>query len=146
MSRAKRARIAERFAMLPLSVLMSSAFKTLPVGYQRVLWLLAAQYLGDNNGDLALTRKQAANFGLNNERHRSHGLRALEARGLIVKTRQGGIASGGKLPTLWAITWRAIDYCEGMKLNVVRLPPLTWIDWSKKQKLDTHVASNTTRT
>ena len=70
LSRAKRSLTGERFAMLPLSVMISPAFKTLPVGYQRVLWLLAAQYDGGNNGDLSLTRKQAAHFGLSNERHR----------------------------------------------------------------------------
>src|SRR5687767_2293384 len=97
-SRAKRARIGERFAMLPLSVMISPAFRTLRVGYQRVLWLLAAEYDGSNNGNLALTRKQATHYGLNNERHRSYGLRELERRGLIAKTRQGGIASGVKFP------------------------------------------------
>jgi hypothetical protein len=140
-SRSKRARISERFAMLPLSVMISEAFKTLPAGYQRVLWLLAAQYDGTNNGDLALTRKQAAHFGLNNERHRSNGLRELEARGLIEKTRQGGIAAGTKFPTLWALTFHSIQHREGRKLDAVRLPTNAW-----RQFQDTHVASSTTRT
>ena len=131
--------------MLPLSVLMNDAFKTLPVGHQRVLWLLAAQYDGANNGDLSLTRKQAAAFGLNNERHRSQGLKILEERGLIEKAQQGGIASGGKSPTLWALTWRSVDFWEGSELNPKRLPSKAWLRWSEKQKQGTHVASSKTR-
>jgi len=113
--------------MLPVRVLIAGAFKTLPVGYQRVLWILAAQYDGGNNGDLALTRKMAKHFGLNNERQRSHGLKELEVRGLIEKTRQGGLSYGGiRRPTLWALTWRPIDYSDGKKLDCVRLPPESW--------------------
>lgn len=131
--------------MLPLRVMIHDAFKTMPIGYQRVLWLLAAQYDGSNNGNLALTRKQARHFGLNNERHRSQGLRELERRGLIEKTRQGGIASGSKLPTLWALTWHSIQWADGRKLDTVRLPPNTWANWPGKIH-DTHPASSTTRT
>jgi hypothetical protein len=138
MSSAKRARYNERFAAIPLSVLMSESFKTMPVGFQRVLWLLAAQFDGTNNGDLALTRKMAAHFGLNNERHRTHGLRMCEERGFIVKTSQGGLHAGKGKPTLWALTWRQIEYWDGEKLDVVKLPPMTG-----KKKCDTHVASRT---
>jgi hypothetical protein len=126
----KSSRFKERFAALPLSVLMHSAFKTLPVGFQRVLWLLAAQYNGTNNGNLSLTRAQALLFGLNNERHRTYGLRALAARGLIEKTCQGGIA-GGKRPTLWALAWKAIDFEEGQQREVVRPPPCGWLEWKE---------------
>jgi hypothetical protein len=131
--------------MLPLSVMMSTAFKTLPVGYQRVLWLMAAQYDGSNNGDLALTRKQAAHFGLKNERDRSLGLRELERRGLIEKTRQGGIASGVKFPTLWAVTWKAIQHADGKKLDVVRLAPATWNQFNDSQPASSPTANRLAR-
>jgi len=126
MSRAKRAQLNERHAQLPLSVLMSKKFNTMPVGYQRVLWLLAAQFYGTNNGNLALTRKMAAHFGLNNERHRTNGLRMLEDRGFIVKTRPGGISLGKGKPTLWALTWRSIHHWAGEKLDTPKLPPMTY--------------------
>ena len=132
MSRAKRPRrIGERFAWLPLSVLVHPAFKTLPVGYQRVLWLLASRYDTYNNGALTLTRRQAEALGLNNERHRSLGLRELEARGLIEKTRTGGIATGGRMPTQWALTWVSVHYRNGRKLSVVAAPKRTWMEWSE---------------
>lgn len=136
---------SERFAMIPVSILVHPAFKTLPVGFQRVLWLLAAQYEGNNNGNLSLTRKQARHFGLNNERHRTQGLKELERRGLIEKTRPGGIASGGKLPTLWALAWRQIEFTNGKEREVVKLPPKTYMEWNEQKNHDTYPASGKAR-
>jgi len=114
--------------------MVSQAYRTLPAKYQAVLWMLAAQYRGNNNGDLALTRKQAQHFGLNNERTRTHGLRELEARGIIVKTRQGGISYGGRQPTLWALSWKPVNYRDGEELRAVGLPSSGWKQW---RELDT---------
>jgi hypothetical protein len=142
MSRAKRARFAERFAALPLSVMTSTAFRTLPVGHQRVLWLLAAQFDGTNNGNLTLTRKQARHFGLNNERARCGGLRELEHRGLIIKTRAGGIAAGSRFPTTWALAFRAIQHRANEELAAVQLPSTRWRGWTKEKNHDTQIASS----
>jgi hypothetical protein len=121
--------------------MISHAFKTLPLGYQRVLWLIAAQFDGTNNGDLSLSRKQALAFGCNNERHRAGGLRELERRGLIVKTRAGGVRYGNKQPTLWALAWRAITHEAGVELDYPKLPPNGWRKFD-----DTQPACSTTRT
>jgi hypothetical protein len=91
--------------------------------------MLAAQYRGNNNGDLALTRKQAAHFGLKTERTRTHGLSELEARGLIIKTRQGGISYGGRQPTLWALSWKPLNYRDGRELQLVSRAPDAWKQW-----------------
>ena len=137
-----KGRIKEPFAMIPIRVMICSAYKTLPAGFQRVLWILAAQYDGTNNGDLSLTRKMGRHFGLNNERCRSRGLRELDERGLIQKTLQGGLSYGGqKCPTLWALTWRPIDYFDGRKLEAVRLPAESWRNWAG----NTQIACATTR-
>jgi hypothetical protein len=130
MGHTKRPRFKERFAALPVAVLTHAAFTTLPVGFQRVLWLLAAEFNGYNNGNLALTRKQALEYGLNNERHRSHGLRELERRGLIEKTRQGLLATGARVPTLWALAWHPTHYLEGRLLEVPRRATRGWEQWS----------------
>jgi hypothetical protein len=111
---------------LELRTRVSDAYKTLPARFKEVLWLLAAQYRGNNNGDLALTRKQALHFGLKNERTRTHGLRELEKRGLIIKTRQGGISYGGRQPTLWALSWKALNYRDGEALQLVSMPANGW--------------------
>jgi hypothetical protein len=133
MSRRDHERTVEHFAMVPVRVLISDAFKTLPVSYQRVLWLLAAQYRGGNNGDLALTKKMAQHYGLNNERTRTHGLRELAARGLIVKTQEGGVGWHGKRPTLWALGWKPVQYRNGQQLAAVSLPRDAWADWREAE-------------
>jgi hypothetical protein len=127
-------RSIEHFAAIPVSVMVSTAYRTLPARFKEVLWLLAAQYRGNNNGDLALTRKQARHFGLNNERTRTHGLRELEARGLIIKTRQGGISYGGRQPTLWALSWKPVNSRDGKELQLVSRPSNDWKQW---RELDT---------
>jgi len=43
------------FAAIPVEVLTSVACRTLPAYAVRVLLAVAAQYRGNNNGDLALT-------------------------------------------------------------------------------------------
>ena len=129
-------RSVDTFAAIPVSVMVSDAYKTLPARFKEVLWLLAAQYRGNDNVDLALTRKQALYFGLRNERTRTHGLRELESRQLIIKTRQGGISYGGRQPTLWALSWKPVNYRDGEELQLVSMPRNDWKQW---RELDSQV-------
>ncbi len=134
----------ETFAQIPVRVLVSEAFKTMHPRHQMVLVTLAAQYRGRNNGDLALTRKMARHFGIKCEKNRTHGLRELEARGLIVKSNMEKMRLNGlnkSLPTTWALTWKAIDYWEGEELTAVRIPPQTWKDWLPTTIKDTPARS-----
>lgn len=112
----------ECFAAIPVKVMSSAAYRTLPVGHRDVLWTLCSTYRGNNNGNLSLTRRQAENLGLKSERRRTHGLRELESRGLILRARQGGLRP--LRPTLWALSWRQIDYWNGKESP--RPPPNTW--------------------
>lgn len=129
MGRAKN-RDTEVFAQIPVKVLTSSAFKSLRSRYQMVLVALAATYRGRNNGDLKFTRQDALNFGITSETTRTRGLKLLAEHGLIEQTFRGGLSFGsGRKPTLWALTWRAIDHANGRKLDVVRLPPNSWKSW-----------------
>ena len=91
--------------------------------HQMVLVVLAAHYRGENNGDLALTRKMALHYGIKSERARCGGLRELAERGLIVKACQGGMRPLG--PTTWALTWEPINYWAGRKLDAVRIAGVT---------------------
>lgn len=119
-------RSIETFAAIPVSVMTREPYRSLRASHKQVLLMLAAQYRGRNNGDLALTRKMAAvQFGLKNERTRTHALRELEQCGLIIKTNQGGIT--GHRPTLWALAWRKVDYFDGKHYS----PPRTMSDLAK---------------
>jgi hypothetical protein len=113
--------------MLPVSVMLSPAFRTMRAAHQRVVWILAAGYDGRNNGDLELTRNVARNFGMTTERDRCGGLVEAERRGLIERASQGGLSWGGKkLPTTWALTWRAVNVIDGRRLEVARPASHAW--------------------
>lgn len=102
-----RVREEGTFAMLPDEVLKSDACRTLPHPAHRILVALAAQYFGTNNGSLSLTRKTAAEYGIGNPYALGDGLRELEERGLIAKTRPGR-----RIPprsSLFALAWRLIN-------------------------------------
>lgn len=127
MARAKH-RYNERFAALPLSVMLSTAFRTMRPAHQRVVWILAALYDGRNNGDLALTRGTAKHFGMTTERDRCSGLAEAEKRGLIVRTSVNAGLSYGvtKTPTTWALTWRTLNVFEGEKIDGGRRASNAW--------------------
>ncbi len=131
MKRKSRNRSTETFAQIPLRVMASEAFRTLRSTHKVVLFLVAAQYRGTNNGDLALTRSMARELGVTSEETRSHGLRELAERGLIVKSYQGGMRPFG--PTRWALTWKSIDYLDRRKLEHRRGAPDTWKKYSAKK-------------
>ncbi|MFT4255638.1 MAG: hypothetical protein QM599_01530 [Pseudoxanthomonas sp.] len=107
-----KGRTAGKFALVPLAVLDSPAYKALNWAARALLLELAAQYHGHNNGDLC------ASYAVMKARgwQRSTLQRAveeLEAAGFIVKTRQGG----RHVCNLYALTWQAIDPCSGKQLD-----------------------------
>jgi hypothetical protein len=59
---------------------------------------------GTNNGNIEATLGSLRHFGITSSASLSKGLRALQAVGLLAKTRQGGVASGGKLCCLYRFT------------------------------------------
>lgn len=108
MSRRRNRRLGgERFARLPVRVLEHVAVTTLSHAAFRVLVLLAASYNGHNNGALGLTAEQAVAAGIGS-RHTFYGAIAeLQERRLIVRTHPASRVP--PRPTMWAITWLAID-------------------------------------
>ena len=129
MSRTRKGkrRSNKRFAYLPLEVLKSDACRTAPPSALKVLACLAAQYSGNNNGDLTLACPIAEQFGITSQRQKYAARDLLEDRGLILRTRQGG----RNKCNLYAVTWWAIDYCGG-KLDVrdTTVPSNDWRRWS----------------
>jgi hypothetical protein len=117
------------FAMIPVEVLTSDACCTLPNYAVRVLLAIAAQYRGKNNGDLAMTRATAREFGITSQEHLVTSLSALLERGLIQKTRQGGKKPLG--PSLYAVTWQPIDDLAGkIEAGATMCAANTWAKWS----------------
>ena len=76
---------------------------------------LIAQFNGRNNGDISAAPKIMALYGWTSQGSVYSGLVELLALGFIEQTRQGG----KNQYSLYAVTWLAIDDCDG-KLDVNR--------------------------
>lgn len=99
---------------VPHCVLNGAAYVGLNAHARMLLWDLAAQYRGNNNGDLCLAFKLMKPRGWKSEPTLNKAKRALLEAGLIVEARKG--ARPNKC-ALIALTWYALDNCDG-KLDI----------------------------
>ena len=99
---------------IPFSVLNGAAYISLSAHARMLLFDLAAQYRGDNNGDLCAAWKLMHPRGWKSEDTLGKAKAELLASGLIVETRKG--ARPNKC-SLFALTWYALDDCGG-KLDI----------------------------
>jgi hypothetical protein len=92
--------------------------------------LLASKYRGNNNGDLSITKGDAAKNGIGSWEW-SSGLELLQAAGLIEKTRQGKILEGAGVCTLYRLTWRDLDPSDkyDIPIGISRPPSHEWAQW-----------------
>lgn len=82
----------------------SPAWRTLSHADVRVYLAMRRKLLGSNNGDINATLAEMKHAGISSSSTLATALHRLEALGLIEKTRQGGIAAGGKLCSLYRFT------------------------------------------
>ena len=100
------------FVQIPHYVLESSQWGCMDAYAMKLLFEIARQYKGANNGDLSATvemlKDRSSTWTSKDTLPKK--LRYLEDHGWIVKTRQGGRHIGCNL---YAITWWPIDPCDG---------------------------------
>ncbi len=101
-------------ALLPIRILRSEAHINLSWPAKALLIEISSQYNGFNNGDLCATRSMLKDRGFNSSDTLFKAIKQLLNQNLILLTRQGGRdwKTGGKLPSLYAITWQPIDDCK----------------------------------
>lgn len=110
------------FVSLPHQLLDCSNYLCLSAHAVKLLLDIYAQYRGNNNGDLAAPWSKMQPRGWRSRDTLGKALRELEAYGMIERTRHGGEGRAGrKATTLWAITWKAVDDCDG-KLDISARP------------------------
>lgn len=111
---AKEKRDSGGFLALPYSVVNGAAYLGLSAHARMLLLDLAAQYRGNNNGDLCAAFSMMKLRGWKST-HTLHAakLDLIEA-GLIAETRKGARPSKA---SLYALTWHALDDCRG-KLDI----------------------------
>src|SRR5260221_1413985 len=117
MTRAKGRKHGGRFAALPYEIFTSAQYATLSARAVKLLVDLMMQFQGMNNGDLAAGWSLMRERGWTSKSQLEKAQKELEVRGWITRTRQGSINA----PTLYALTFRGIDYCAG-KLDVATDP------------------------
>jgi len=111
---AKEKRDGGGFVTLPVCVLDGAAYLGLNA-YARMLLLdLAAQYRGNNNGDLCAAWKLMQPRGWRSEATLDKAKKKLQEAGLICETRKGGFPNKC---ALYGLTWCALDDCGG-KLDI----------------------------
>lgn len=85
-------------------ILDSPAWRALSHADVRVYLAMRRKLLGSNNGDINATLAEMKHAGITSSSTLATALHRLEALGFIGKTRQGGIAAGGKLCCLYRFT------------------------------------------
>jgi hypothetical protein len=86
------------------AILDSPAWRVLTHADVRVYLALRRKLGKTNNGDINATLTEMRHAGISSSSTLSSALRRLEALGFIRKTRQGGIAFGGKICSLYRFT------------------------------------------
>lgn len=97
------------FARIPHPVMDSPNWRRCSATAIKLLCELARQFNGHNNGDLSAAMSILRPRGWSSPETVTNAYRELMHYGLIELTRQGGLHG----PSLYALTWLAIDECKG---------------------------------
>lgn len=97
------------YIAIPHELLESDAYKSLSTKAVKCLLDIAAQFKGKNNGDLSCTFSLMKKRNWKSKDTLESARKEILKAGFIVLTRQGGRNSC----SLYAITWKPIDECNG---------------------------------
>ena len=113
-----------KFVMLRHDVVDSANFQSLSLVAMRLLFCLARQYNGHNNGDLSAAATVLKKWGWNSSSSIQKAIEELLEKRWIVLSRQGGLGIGC---SLYAITWLPIDDCKGkIEIKATRIASDAW--------------------
>jgi len=121
----KKGRGKKGFLMLYHEMLKHPAYTSLSTRGKAMLIDVGGQYNGRNNGDLVATHSVLSKLGWNSNDQIKKAVDELIEHGFLVLTRQG---RRPRVPSLYAITWQAVDECDG-KLEEVKSNPVPLNYW-----------------
>lgn len=107
----KRKKRGRSYVGLPWDVVLSPQFAALSGSALKLLMELRAQYKGHNNGNLDATWSRLSRRGWRSKETAHIALRELIFGGWIIRTVKGKKLGGTHFPSLYALTWEAIDDC-----------------------------------
>lgn len=108
-TRHKGRRSSGGFTAIPHAVQDSENWRRCSASAIKLLLDVARQYNGRNNGDLCATFSIMKARGWRSCDTLARALKEARHYGLLLLTRQGGM----DFPSLYALTWQAIDPCDG---------------------------------
>ncbi len=117
-AKAKGRRETGRFAGIPHVVMKHPDYIGLSYPAKSLLFELALQYNGYNNGNLTAAWSVMLKRGWRSKSTLSRALDELKSKNLISLTRSGWFANPGSRCALYALTWQAIDDCQGKQLEI----------------------------
>lgn len=123
-ARHKGRRDSGSFTAIPHAVQDSANWKLCSGSAIKLLLDVARQYNGRNNGDMCATFSVMKRRGWKSCDTLARALKEVRHYGFLLLTRQGGL----DFPSLYALTWHAIDPCDG-KLTCASqttTPPGDW--------------------
>jgi hypothetical protein len=127
------------FVMVPHYILKSDEFGALTGNALKLLFELAKEYKGGNNGNLSCAFSVLKARGWKSSGTLTAAKQLLLAKGWIICTRHGG----SHRCDLFAVTWWPIDECAG-KATMYPAEKLARHDW-KKNDLGTRYSNRSTR-
>lgn len=114
----KGRREGSRFVGLPHSMLNSPDYIGLTTKSKTLLVDLTFQYNGRNNGDLTAALAILKKRGWKRSATISAAVTELMEAGIIIRTREGKFQNPHSRCALYALSWAAIDECDGKDLEV----------------------------
>lgn len=106
--------VTGRYTPIPHDVLDSRAFAGTSNRGKALLFELLRQHNGQNNGRLQLTSRWLKARGWTSVDQLQKGKNELIERGLVIKTKLGGLSAG---PDLYALTWLPIVDFAGLDIR-----------------------------
>lgn len=111
------------FIAIPHAVMDSPNYCALSGSAVKLLCDLRRQFTGSNNGDLSAAWGIMRRRGWKSRDTLQRATAELVVRGMIEKTRQGGL----HCCNLFALTWHAIDDCGGkLEVTATHVPSRLW--------------------
>jgi len=127
-SRKKPERVDGGYVAMPWVVLDSAAYRGCSLAAKCLLFEIARQHNGANNGHLQASQRWLKGRGWKSTSTIHRARKQLESRGLIVCTRQGGFGIG---PSRYALTWLNIHNFVGLEVKVDRYHQGAWAQFSE---------------
>jgi hypothetical protein len=127
-------------ARLYESIVNSAAWLALPFSTRALYVQLRVKLKATNNGNIDATLATLRHSGFRSPATIFRALRELETVGLIAKTRQGGIAAGGKVCNLFRFTDK--ECWEFPKLGLPACKATKdWLTWTSVREAEAAIAA-----